>query len=94
MTANERITQQILRRVHINIVAVEKQQVLNILFFQRACTWMSKCVRACVCVRVGVDARTRAYSCARVAMLIWHATRHHIVFCGLSGSTIVFDIIS
>ena len=30
----------------------------------------------------------------RVALLIQHATRRHIVVCGLSGSTIFFDITS
>ena len=42
---------------------------------------------------VGVSARALACACARVALLIQYATRH-IVICGLSGSTIFFDIIS
>ena len=54
------------------------------------------CVRAgkCVCVLVRacvvVDARTRECTCARVALLIQHATLRHIVICGLSGSTTFF----
>ena len=31
---------------------------------------------------------------ARVALLIQHAPRRHIVICGLSGVTIFFDITS
>ena len=33
-------------------------------------------------------------ACARVALITRHATCRHIVMCGLSGSTIFFDIIS
>ena len=52
----------------------------------------------CVCVR----ARARACvwehghwrACERVALLIQHATLHHIVICGFSSFTIFFDIIS
>jgi hypothetical protein len=54
-----------------------------------ACVW----VRACVSVRVCVDARTLACVCARVALLIQHATRCHVI-CSLSGCTIYLDIIS
>ena len=43
----------------------------------------SVCVRACVCGWVGVGARARACACARVALLIQHAARRHIVICGL-----------
>ena len=39
--------------------------------------------RLCQCVRVhtyvGVGARTLAYTCARIALIIQHATRRHIV---------------
>ena len=64
-----------------SIVVVEKQYVLHIPVF------------VCVCVCVVVDARTWACTCARVALLIQHAKRHHIV-CGLSGSSRFFDITS
>jgi hypothetical protein len=44
---------------------------------------------------VGANARARECAFARVALLIQHATRmRHIVIGGLSGSTILFDIIS
>jgi hypothetical protein len=65
------------RRVHVTIVAVEKQ-----------CLSCSECVLArtrlgvCVCVResVWVGARARACAFARVSILIHHTTRmHHIV---------------
>jgi hypothetical protein len=48
--------------------------------------------RAYSCVRalVGVCARDGTCACARVALLIQHSTRRHIVICGLSGSTILF----
>jgi hypothetical protein len=57
---------------------------------------MCVCARArvCVCGWVGVGARARACACARVALLIQHAARRHIVICGLSSCTIFFDIIS
>ena len=61
-----------------NIVAVEKQEVLHI----------SLCVCVDEWVGVGVVTRTRVCACARVALLIQHATRICHVFCGLSGSTI------
>ena len=54
----------------------------------RALGW----VRACVYVGVGAQAWACAYT--RVALLIQHAPRRHIVICGLSGSTTFFDIIS
>jgi hypothetical protein len=41
-----------------------------------------------------VGARERAYACARVALLIQHSTRRHIVIRGSSGFTTFFDIIS
>jgi hypothetical protein len=47
-----------------------------------------------MCVDGCVRAGARACACARVALLIQHATRHHIGICGLSGSIIFFDIIS
>jgi hypothetical protein len=34
-----------------------------------------------------------ACPCARVVLITQHTTRRHIVICGLSGSTIFFDII-
>ena len=37
-------------------------------------------------MRVGARALTLACACARVALLIQHATRRHIVICGVSGS--------
>ena len=52
------------------------------------------CVRARVRVYVVVCARARACACLRVALLIQHATRRHIIICGLSGSTTFFYIIS
>ena len=60
------------------------------------CVCVCVCVYVCARVRVGVGvvARALACACARVALLIQHVTRCHIVICGLSGSTIVFDIIS
>ena len=79
-----------MRPVQKTIFAVEKQQVLHI------------CVCVCVCARalvrvwawVGVSARALACASARVALLIQHAMRHHILICGLSGSTTFFDITS
>jgi hypothetical protein len=65
-------------------------KAINITYFcvrVCVCGWVS----ACVCVDVGTRARTSA--CACVALIIQHATRRHIV-CGLSGSTIIFDITS
>jgi hypothetical protein len=41
-------------------------------------------ISVCVCV----------CACARVALIIQHATRRHIVICGLSGYTVFFHIIS
>ena len=49
-------------------------------------------VRVCVCVGVGVGAG-RWCACAHVALLIQHATRHHIAICGLSGPTSFFHIL-
>jgi hypothetical protein len=44
---------------------------------------------------VGVGAEALVCACARVALLIQHATRmRHIAIWGLSGSTSFFDIIS
>jgi hypothetical protein len=39
---------------------------------------------------VGVGSRAQACAFARVALIILHATRRHIIICGLSGSTIFF----
>jgi hypothetical protein len=57
------------------------------------------CVCVCVCVRVrarvwgvSVDAWARVYACARVALLIQHATRMRQTVCELSGSTTFLDI--
>ena len=52
----------------------------------KAILHISVCV--CVCEGGGVDARAQACACARVASLIQHATRHHIV---ISGSNIFLD---
>jgi hypothetical protein len=41
-----------------------------------------------------MDVGARACACARVALIIQHATRRHIVICGLSGFTIFVNIIS
>jgi hypothetical protein len=43
---------------------------------------------------VGVGAWALAFACARVALLIHHATRRNTATCGLFGSTTFFDIIS
>jgi hypothetical protein len=45
-------------------------------------------------VRVGVGKEEQACACARVALIIQHATSRHIVTCNLSGSNIFLDIIS
>jgi hypothetical protein len=68
------------------IVSVEKKKVSLISMFVRACLR----VRARALVGVG----TQACTCTRAALIIQHATRCHIVICGLSGSTIFFDITS
>ena len=71
------------------IVAVENQYYV----FLCVCV----CVGAPACVRPGgsgVGERVRACAYAHVALLIQHVRRRHIVICGLSGSTIFFDIIS
>ena len=51
----------------------------------------------CVCVGgrggVPVGAQAVACACARVALIIQHATRRHVIICGLSGFTIFLDII-
>ena len=44
--------------------------------------------------RVGVGARTRACACARVALIIQHATHGRHIFCVLSDFTIFFGIVS
>ena len=74
----------ILKGVHETTTAAEQQEVL----------YISLCMYVCVCggERVGMGAR--ACACARVALIIQHATRHHTVICGISGSNIFFDIIS
>jgi hypothetical protein len=65
-----------------NIVAVEKQKILQIY--------------VCACVRVGVDARTQAQACvcAQVVLRFQCATRMRRIFYGPCGSTIFFDIFS
>ena len=75
-----------MRRVHETIVAVEKQCVLHIS------VRMGNNERVHACEWVG--ARARACASARVALIIQHATRRHTVICGLSGSTIFFDVVS
>ena len=54
-------------------------------------------VRVCVCRCVAsacacVWAWVQACACMRGALLIQHATRHHIAICALCGSTIRLDI--
>ena len=60
------------------------------------CVGVGECWHVCVwvCVRVVMGARALAYACARVALIFHHATRRHIVICGLSVCTIFLDIIS
>jgi hypothetical protein len=65
-----------------------------VLHIMCACACVRACARVCVDAGVGVYARTLAYACTSVDLLIQHATRRHIVICGLSGSIIFFDIIS
>ena len=78
-----------LRRVRETIVVVAKKRVLLISVSVCVCMWGS---HGSVCVCLGD--RALAYACARVALVIQHATPRHIVICGLSGSTTWFDIIS
>ena len=52
-------------------------------------TYLSVCVCVCVWVRVGEQAQPCA--CARIALLIQHATRRHNFICG--SSVISFDVI-
>jgi hypothetical protein len=73
-----------LRRVRVTVIAVEKQK-----YYILPRARVRACVRACVC-RMDVGARARGYAFARVALFIQHAK----LICGLSGSTIFFDIIS
>jgi hypothetical protein len=74
----------ILRRVYETIVAWKSKKYYTFL-----------CVCVCVCVGgVVVSTRTRAYAFARVALIIQHVAFRHIVICGVSDSTIFFDIIS
>jgi hypothetical protein len=80
-----------MRRVHVTIVAVEKQKVLHICVCVRVCAvaavWACVCVRPCVCVWLG----GWVSACTRLALLIQHATHiRHIVICSLSGSTTFF----
>jgi hypothetical protein len=44
---------------------------------------------AYACVRVCLGGRALACACARVALLIQRATRHHIVICSLSASILI-----
>jgi hypothetical protein len=73
------------RCIHIMIVAVKKQQILDIC--------LCVCVHECVCMWVS----TCTGMCMYVALLIQHATRY-VPYCdvirGPSGSTLFFDIIS
>ena len=73
-------------RFHKTIVAVEKQCL--------TCLCVCECahVRSCVCG--GLGTRALPCACARVALLIQHATRRYIAICGLSGFTVFFDIFS
>jgi hypothetical protein len=82
---------------------------ISVCVYVCVCVGARACVCVCVCVlarvddgicvrarvRVCVEAEERASLFARVAFLIQHATSmRNIVICGLSGSTIVFNIIS
>ena len=67
-----------LGRVYETTHVVERQKVLHISVY----------------VWTGVGTQTRACACARVALIIQHATLRRIVICGLSGSATFFDIIS
>ena len=66
---------------------------MSIAYF---CVYVGEVVsmRVFVCMCVCVVARERACACASVALIIQHATRRHIVICGLSGCTVFFHIIS
>ena len=89
------------RHVYETIVAVGKQQVLQIVLRVRARPWVrifvcvraSGCVHVFVCARVCVCERGRACSCALVAILIQNVMRRCHVVCGFSLSTF-FGIIS
>jgi hypothetical protein len=69
------------RRFHETLVTVQKQEVL----------YFSACVKAralgwghvCVCARERVRVGERGCACARVALIILHATRECHIFCGL-----------
>jgi hypothetical protein len=59
----------------------------------RVCACVRVCVCVCVCVGRWVHGRGPVFA-KRVALLIQHATRRHVVICGLSDSAVFFDIIS
>jgi hypothetical protein len=59
------------------------------------CVLVRACMgRVCMHMIVGVGARALVCACARVALLVQHATRRHIAICGLSRTTIFVDITS
>jgi hypothetical protein len=72
-----------LKRVHETIVAWKSNK-----YFTFVCVWGGGEEW------VVVSERVLACACARVALLIQHKMRRHIVTCGLSGSTKFFDIVS
>ena len=60
----------------------------------KSCVFRCLCASALVRAGVGVDVRALACACACVALLIQQETLRHIAICGLSGSTIFFNVIS
>ena len=60
----------------------------------RGCENVHAYVCVCVFVWVGVGVRARVCARARVASLIQHSARRHIVICSVSGPTILCNIIS
>jgi hypothetical protein len=75
------------RRVRETTFAVKKS-----LTYFCVCVRVRLSVSVCVLAYVSADAGVLVCACAPVALLIQHSTRLHIAICGLSGSTIFFDI--
>jgi hypothetical protein len=82
-----------LRHFRETVVAVENQQVLHISLYICACA-RTRRASAYVFIRPCVSARALGCACARVALIIQHATRRHIANCDLWFHHILFDIIS